>query len=84
MALAELGLSTPQVDVFGSAALRKCPRVWTNKDNGWKRGWSRDLWDLLYIHSPRCSLGRVVAKIARDRARAAVTLPLWEIPRLSF
>ena len=64
----ELGLSTPQVDVFGSAALRKCPRVWTKKDNGWKRGWSSDLWDLLYAHARSGSSDRVVAKIARDRA----------------
>ena len=34
MALGELGLSTPQVGVFGSAALRKCPIVWTRDDNG--------------------------------------------------
>ena len=36
MALGELGLSTPQVDVFRSAALRKCQRVCTKEDNGWK------------------------------------------------
>ena len=79
MALGELAWSTPQVDVFVSAALRKCPRVWTKEDNGWKRGFSSDLWDLLYIHAPRDSFERVVAKIARDRARAVVTIPSWEI-----
>ena len=31
MALSELGLSISQVDIFGSAALRKCPRVWTKE-----------------------------------------------------
>ena len=34
MALGELRLSTPAVDVFGSTALRKCPRVWTMDGNG--------------------------------------------------
>ena len=67
------------VDVFGSAALRRCPRVWTKEDNGWKRGWSGDLWDVLYIHAPRGSLERVVAKIALARGRAVVTFPSWEI-----
>ena len=79
MALVELGLSTPQVDVFGSAALRKCPRVWTKEDNGWKRGWGSDLWNLLYIHAPRGSFARVLSKIARDRTPAGVTIPSWEI-----
>ena len=79
MALGELGLSTPQVDVLGSAALRKVSRVWTKEDNGRKRGWSNNLWDLLYIHAPRGSSERVAAKIARDHARAVVTIQLWEI-----
>ena len=68
MAPGALGLSSPQVDVFGSAALWKCPRVWAKEDNGWKRGWSSDLWGLLYIRAPGGSLEHVVAKIARDRA----------------
>ena len=51
MALGQVGLDTDQVYVIGSAALRKCPRVWTNERNGWKRGWSSDIWDLLYIHA---------------------------------
>ena len=79
MALGELGLSSPQVDVFRSATLRECPRVWTREDIGWKCGWSSDLWDLLYIHAPRWSLERVVAKIARERTRAVMTIPSWEI-----
>ena len=44
MALDELRLSTPQVVIFGSAALQKCPRVLTKEDDGWKRGWSSDPW----------------------------------------
>ena len=79
MAFAELGWSSPQVDVFGSGALRKCPRVQTKGDKGWKRGSSSDPWKLLYIHAPRSSLQPLVAKIARDRARAVVTIPSWEI-----
>ena len=79
MALGEFRLRTPQVDVFGSPALRKCSRVWIKEDNGWKRGCSSDLWDLLYVHAPRGSLERVVAKIAGDSARAVVTLPSREI-----
>ena len=67
------------MDLFGSAALPKCPRVWTKEDNGWKRCWSRDLWDLLYIHAPRGSLERLVARIAPDRALAVVTILSWEI-----
>ena len=79
LALRELGLSTSQVDVLGSAALRKCPMVWSKVDNGWKRGWSGDLWDLLYIHVARGSLKRVVAKIARDRAQAVLIIPSLKI-----
>ena len=79
LALRELGLSTSQVDVLGSAALRKCPMVWSKEDNGWKRGWIGDLWDLLYIHVARGSLKHVVAKIARDRAQAVPIIPSWEI-----
>ena len=79
MALGERGMSTPQVDVFGSAALRKCPSDWAKADNGWKGGLSSDLWDLMYIHAPRGCLERGVAKLARDRARAVVTVPSWEI-----
>ena len=78
-ALGELELSTPQVDVFGSAALRKCPRICTKEDNGWKRGWSSDLWDLLYIRAPRGPLEHVMVKIARNRARAVVNIASWEI-----
>ena len=79
MALGELLLSSPQMDMFGSAALWKFPRVWTKGGNRWKCGLSSDLWDPLYIHAPRGSLEHVVAKIARDRARAFVTIPSWEI-----
>ena len=79
MALGELRLSTPQVDVSGSAALRKCPRVCTKEDNGWKSGCSCDLWNLLYMHAPRGLLEHVVAKIARDHAPAVLTIPSWEI-----
>ena len=79
LALGELGLSTSQVDVLGSAALRKCPGVWSKEDNGWKRGWIGDLWDLLYIHVARGSLKRVVARIARDSAQAVLIIPSWEI-----
>ena len=39
----------------------------------------RFLVDLLYIHAPRGSLERVVAKITRDRARVVVTIPSWEM-----
>ena len=38
-----------------------------------------DLWDLLYIHTPRDSLERVVAIIACHRTRAVVTIPSSEI-----
>ena len=36
MALGELEQSIPQVDIFGSAALRKLSRLQTMEDNGWK------------------------------------------------
>ena len=78
MALGELGLSILQVDMFGSVAMRKCPRVWTKEDNRWKRGWSSNLWDLLYVRARQGSWERVVAKIGRDRARAVVINPSWE------
>ena len=79
MALGELGIGTPQVDILGSGALRKCRRVWTKEDNRWNCGWSSNLWDLLCIHARRGSSERVVAKIARGRARGVVTIPSWEI-----
>ena len=72
--LGELGLSTSQVQVFGSAALLKCSTVWTKEDNGWEPVLRSDLWDLLYSHAPRCSVELVVAKIARDRARAVLAI----------
>ena len=78
MALGELGLGTPQANVFGSAPLPKCLRVWTKENNGWKRGWGSNLLDLLYIHAPRSCL-EVGAKIVCQRARAVVTIPSLEV-----
>ena len=75
MALGEIGLSTHQVDVLGSAALWKCHRVRTNQDNGRKRVWSSELWNLLYMHAQEGSLQCVMSKIARDRAWAVMTIP---------
>ena len=46
-ALGEYWLSTQQVDVFRSAALRKLPTVGTKEDWGWKRCWGSHLWNLL-------------------------------------
>ena len=54
-------------------------RSFSGNRNGWKRGASSDSWDTLYIHAPLGSLGRIAAKIARDCARAVMTIPLCGI-----
>ena len=52
----------------------KRPGVSTKEDNGWKQGWSGDLWDLLYKNAPGGSLEHGVANIACHRAPTVVTI----------
>ena len=78
---ADLGALDLALDAFPSgtsAYSRVCEKYWSAQDSAWKKHWGPHQ-GLTWIHCPRVDILRAVAKIRKDRSKAAFIVPMGSI-----